>query len=147
MKKIITSIIISIFLFSSTFIANANNDIINRLFDLNTWVEEYRLNLSTLRPSSFSNPAVQKTYDEFIQIDRQLKDSFLGAYRNWNISFYEMQDLITHYNTFVYYTGKTFSYISLQEKWQRGKQTQKAILNGYTQMRTSYKRVKHILNK
>lgn len=147
MKKIIASIIISISLFTSAFVANANNDIINGLFDLNTWVEEYKLNLSTLEQSSFSNPAVQQTYDKFIETDAQLRELFLSQYRAWEISYYEMQDLINSYNSFVYYTGRTFSYISLQEKGQRGKEIEKAIANGYTQMRNNYAKVKHILRK
>ncbi len=134
-------------MFSSSFSMNAHATIIEQMFDLNTWVEEYNLNISSLEYNSFSNPAVQKTYDKFIILDKDLKKAFMTEYRSGKISYYEMQDLITAYNNFVYYTSKTFSYISFEERGYRGKETQNAINNSYSQMRQNYAKVRHILSK
>jgi hypothetical protein len=56
-----------------------------------------------------------------------------------------MQDIIDSYENFIYYVERTFYYITLEESGIRGIETQNAILNGYTNMRSSYINVKNIL--
>ena len=58
-----------------------------------------------------------------------------------------MQDLVTNYENFIYFTNKTFEYIALEEKGHRGKETQRAIEGSYTSMRTYYMRVQHIISR
>ncbi len=147
MKKILQSIIISSFIISSIFSANATEWYIEQIFDLNKGIEVYELELSSLENLNFKNSAIQATYDEFKRVDTVLKDEFIRQYRTWDISYYEMQDLVQDYNNFVYYTSKTFSYISQEEKGFRGRETERAIYNGYSNMRQSYAKVKAIITK
>ena len=147
MKKIIATIIISLLAISNTFIVSANNWKVVDLFDLYNWVEEYTLNLVRLEPTNFDSPNLQKTYNDFLEVDAQLKSVFMYKYRNWEISYYEMQDLIRAYENFVYYTGKTFSYIAEQESWLISPELDRALKNSYTNMRSSYARVFHIMSK
>jgi len=147
MKKIITTIIISISLFTSTFLANADNWKIVELFDIYKWVEEYSLGLIEIEPVSFSNSDLQRTYDEFLIVDKELKTAFISQYRAWDISYYQMQDLITAYNNFVFYSGKTFSYISEKQNWLVSQELDNALKNSYTNMRSSYLKVFHIMSK
>lgn len=147
MKKIIPTIITSIVLISSTFHVSANDGKIVELFDLYNGVEEYSLWLIRLEPVNFSNPNLQKTYNEFLIVDTQLKIVFMNKYRNWEISYYEMQDLITSYKSFVYHTGKTFSYIAEQEAWLISPELDRALKQSYDNMRLSYAKVFHIMNK
>jgi len=147
MKKIIATIIISLLAISNTFIVSANNWKVVDLFDMYNWVEEYTLNLVQLEPTNFHSPNLQKTYNDFLEVDAQLKSVFMYKYRNWEISYYEMQDLIWAYENFVYYTGKTFSYIAEQESWLISPELDRALKNSYTNMRSSYARVFHIMSK
>lgn len=147
MKKIITFIITSIVVISSVFPVSANNGKVVDLFDLFIWVEEYSLGLVQLEPVSFQNPNLQKTYDEFLIVDAELKSTFISQYRAWEISYYQMQDLITSYKNFVYYTGKTFSYIAEQESGLVSSELDRALKNSYDNMRQSYLRVFHIISK
>lgn len=147
MKKIIPTIITSIVLISSTFHVSANDGKIVELFDLYNGVEEYSLWLIRLEPVNFSNPNLQKTYNEFLIVDTQLKIVFMNKYRNWEISYYEMQDLISAYKNFVYYTGKTFSYIAEQEAGLVSPELDRALKNSYDNMRQSYIKVFHIMSK
>jgi len=147
MKKIIATIIISIVLISNAFHVSANDGKIVELFDLYNGVEEYSLWLVQLEPVRFLNPNLQRTYDEFLVVDRELKSVFTAKYRAWEISYYEMQDLIKSYENFVYYTGKTFSYIAEQEAWLVSTELDRALKNSYSNMRTSYAKVFHIMSK
>lgn len=148
MKKIITLIIASSILFSSVFTANASQGYLWGILEINTGIEVYKLeNIPGLTPQSFSNAAVQKTYDEFIKVDEILRDEFINQYRSGNLSNYQMQDLVHNYENFVYYTNKTFEYIDLEERSVRSKETQRAIETSYGNMRTYYVRVQHILSK
>lgn len=147
MKKIIPTIIVSIILISSTFNVSANDGRIVDLFDLYNGVEEYSLWLVQLEKINFTNPKLQKTYDEFLVVDAQLKKVFMSKYRNGEISYYEMQDLIKSYKSFVYHTGKTFSYIAEQEAGLVSPELDRALKNSYSNMWVSYARVFHIMNK
>jgi hypothetical protein len=70
----------------------------------------------------------------------------MSKYRNGEISYYEMQDLITSYKSFVYHTGKTFSYIAEQEAGLVSPELDRALKNSYSNMRVSYARVFHIIS-
>jgi len=132
---------------SSSFSTSAYDWKINELFDLRSWVEIYELENIRLEPVNFTNPALQKTYDEFVVVDRQLKSVFTQKYNNREISYYEMHDLIKAYKSFIYSTSKTFSYIADQQAWFAWPELDKALRISYTNMRTSYARVFHIMNK
>lgn len=147
MKKIIATIIISIILISNAFHVSANDGKIIELFDLYNGVEEYSLWLVKLEAVNFQNPNLQRTYDEFLVVDAQLKTVFMSKYRAWEISYYEMQDLIKSYENFVYYTGKTFSYIAEQESGLVSSELDRALKSSYANMRSSYARVFHIMSK
>ena len=58
-----------------------------------------------------------------------------------------MQDLIKNYKNFIYYTDKTFYYISEEEKGLRGKEIQNAIYSGYSNMRLYYSNIQDIISK
>jgi len=147
MKKIIICIIMSVIMISSSFSVSANDGKIVELFDLYSWVEEYSLGLVELEAVSFQNPRVQRTYDEFLIVDTQLRSVFMQKYRSREISYYQMQDLITAYNNFVYHTGRTFSYISDQQNWLVSSELDNALKNSYSKMRSSYLKVVHIMSK
>jgi hypothetical protein len=146
MKKILNSIIISSFLTASIFTANAEQGHIEKLLDLWSWIESYKIeSIPSLEVKTFQSSDVQSTYNEFMQIDIALRAEFMNQYRSWNFSYYQIQDLINSYSDFIYYIDKTFYYITLEEAWIRGKETQQAIISGYTNMRSSYVNVKNII--
>ncbi len=146
MKYIFTLIISSCIVFTSIFTANAQEEYIESLLDLNFGPESYQIeNIPSLKTQTFSSPAVQSTYDEFIQIDAALRAEFISQYRSGDLSYYQIQDLINSYSDFIYYVERTFYYITLEESGIRGTETQRAILNGYTNMRNSYVNVVNII--
>ena len=147
MKKIIATIIISILVISNAFHVSANDWKIVEMFDLYNGVEEFSLWLVQLEPVNFASPNLQNTYNEFLIVDWELKNTFMTKYRNGEISYYEMQDLTSAYKNFVYYTGKTFSYIAEQESGLVSSELDRALKNSYTNMRSSYIKVFHIMSK
>lgn len=147
MKKIVTlSIILSSIFFSSIFTASANEGYLEQLLEINTGIEVFQMeNIPSLDPQYFSNSWVQATYDEFIKTDTILRTEFIRQYRAGEITNYQMQDLITNYGRFIYYTNQTFWYIAREERWLRGPEIEKAIYNGYSNMRVYYNNVKNIV--
>lgn len=146
MKKILTLIIASSFICASIFTTNADEWYIEKLLDLNSGVQAYQLDsIPSLASLTFQSSAVQSTYDEFKIIDAALRAEFIAQYRAWSLSHYQMQDIIGSYSNFIYYVEKTFYYITLEEKGFRSRETETAIINGYTNMRSSYANVKNIL--
>lgn len=149
MKKIILSaVILSSLLFSSILSVNAQEWFISELLELDTGIEVYNLSqIPSLEPQNFSNSSVQATYNEFLSIDRVLRNEFISQYRAGDITTYQMQDLVTSYKNFLYYTNRTFMYIAQEERWIRSKETQLAINSGYSNMRISYSRVVNIISR
>lgn len=140
-------IILSSIFFSSISIVNAQEWYLDRLLEINTGIEVFEINTSTLESLTFSNPQLQNTYNEFVNLDRVLKDEFIRQYRAWEISYYLMNDIVSNYNTFVYYTNQTFYYLKQRELWFTGRHTDRAIRNGYSNMRVYYTRVKALVAK
>lgn len=126
---------------------SAEEGYLEKLLDLNTGIEVFDINTATIDPLEFYNPQIQYTYDEFISVDRVLRDEFIRQYRTWEISYYRMADITTNYNNFVYYTNKTFYYLRQRELGYTGKHTDRAIRNGYSNMRVYYTRVKALVAK
>ena len=94
-KKIINSIIALTIIFSSISITFAEEWYIEKLLDLNYWVEEYDLNLSEINYISFNNSKYSKIYSELNRIDNILKDSFMNSYRKWEYSYYKINWIVS----------------------------------------------------
>ena len=149
MKYIFSLVSISIFvIFSSPISVRADGWYLDELLQLSTWLESHKMEeIPKLENRIFSNAAVQKTFNEFQKIDTILREEFTKQFVAWDISYYQMQDLITNYTDFLYFTNKTFSYVSEHEKWLRGEEINRAIESGYSNMRMSYGRIKGILER
>jgi len=148
MKKIINSIIISSFLFTSLFTVNASDGLLWDMLEINTGIEIYALeNIPSLESQYYNDNNVQNTYNKFLEIDSILRTEFSRQYRNGDITNPQMQDLVHNYKNFVYYTNKTFWYISEEEKWLRGREIQRAIHNWYSNMRLYYSNIQNIISQ
>ena len=146
MKKIMICIIMLSSFFSSIFSVSAQNWFLSDLLEIQTGLEVYDLeNIPKLASQNFSSAAIQETYNEFIRVDTLLRNEFIRQYRNWDISYYQISDIIKNYKDFLYYTNITFWYISETERWLRGPQIRNAISDSYSNMRMSYNRVINIL--
>ncbi len=147
MKYLLTVSIVAFSLFfSSIFSASAEEGYLEQLLQLSTGLESSQMEkIPELETQKFSNPSVQKTFDEFIKLDRILRAEFIRQFENGDISYYQMQDLITSYGNFLYYTNKTFGYIVYTDKGLRGDEIDRAIESGYSNMRMSYAKVKGII--
>ena len=143
---ILLSIIFVLWVFSSVSYVSANQGVLEKMLEINTWLEVYNMqSIPGLSEQSFTNSSVQKTYEEFMKIDDILRNEFIRQYRWGQISHYQMQDLVTNYKNFLYYTNKTFDYISEEEKWVRWREVQNAINSWYSNMRIYYRNVKNII--
>ncbi len=146
-KTIHLTIICLLCFFSSIFVSHAQEGYMSQLLQLETGTEIYKFqNLPTLNPRTFKNPNVQFTFNRFRHVDAVLRNEIISQYAQWNITTYQLQDLIRTYWLFIYHTWKTFGYIDRSERWLRGKEIETAIANGYSQMRMSYRKVQGILS-
>ena len=145
MHKIITAIITTLVIFSSISTTNAEDSYIERLLDLNYWVEQYNLDLSEIKYISFNNDKYNRIYNELKMVDSILKKEIMKNYRNWDYTYYQANWIVTNYNNFVYYTNKFFFYLKLKEQNNNYKEVDTAIIRNYTNMRTSYNTMKNII--
>ena len=143
MKKIILSIIVVTIFFSSLSNTFASEWYIERLFDMNYWVEKATLDLSELDYIQFNNSKYKNMYYEFKTADGILRKEFIKKYRNSEYSYYQINWIITNYNNFIYHINKFFYYLKLNERGYNSKELDNAIINSYTNMRRSYIHVKN----
>lgn len=145
MKKIILPIITLTIIFSSLSNTFAKEWTLERLLDLNYWVEKYNLSLSQIDYIRFNDSKYNNMYNELIEIDSTLRNEFMKKYRNWEYEYYQMNWIVTNYKNFVYYVNKYFLYIRMKEINNRYMELDTAILNSYRNMRSSYNKVKNIV--
>jgi len=118
-----------------------------QLLELNTGLEVYELSIPKMDVMTFSESSLQNTYNEFIRVDGILRNEFIRQYRLGELTYYQMRDIITNYSNYIYYTNRTFYYLRQKELGYDNKETQRAIKNGYSSMRTYYVRVKGVISK
>ena len=152
MKKIFITFTIAIilfFLFLNYTLASEwySEWYLEKLLDINYWVEDYDLNLGSIKDVNFSTTKFRKIFKEFKRVDILLKQEILKKYRNSNFSYYKVNDIISNYKNFTYYTNQFFYYISIKESNPGFKEAHIAILKNYRKMRIYYKRVKILVNK
>ena len=145
MKKIILSIITFCFIFSSLSITFAEEWYIERLLDINYWVEQYNLKLSNIYYIHFNDEKYNRIYNELKTIDSILRNEFMKKYRNWEYKYYQTNWIITNYNNFIYYTNKFFYFLKLKEQNSNYKELDPAIISSYKNIRSSYIKVKDII--
>lgn len=139
-------IILSSLLFSSISMTYAEEWYLEKLLELNTGLEVYEMGLTQMDSMTFSNQSIQNTYNAFLKVDTSLRNEFIRQYRAWELSYAQMRDIVVNYNTYIYYTNRTFYYLRQKELGYDNKETQRAIINGYSSMRTYYVRVKGVIN-
>ncbi len=147
MKNKIYQTILCFFLFSSLCPMSSFASEVDELFGFPYSVEVFSLQMTDREVREFDNTDVQKAYNDFLILDSNIQNALITEYQLGNISYYEMQDVIAAYKSFVFYTQRVFYYISLEEKMHRSQTTRNAIYSAYVNMRTSYERVQNILEK
>ncbi len=145
MKKIILAIILFTFFFTNFYITFAEEWYIEKLLDLNYWVEQKKLDLSKIDYISFQSSKYNYIYEQIIISDSTLREWFMKKYRNWDFEYYQTNWIITNYNNFVYYTNQFFFYLKIKEQNNNFVELDTAIINSYTNMRSSYRKVKNII--
>jgi hypothetical protein len=145
MRKIILFIITLTIIFSSLSNTFAKEWTLERVLDLNYWVEEFKLNLSNIDYVRFNSSKYNNMYNELIKIDSTLRTEFMKKYRNWEYEYYQINWIITNYNNFVYYINKFFFYTKIKESNSRYVELDTAIINSFRNMRISYNKVKNIV--
>lgn len=145
MKKIISIIITLTLILSSLSTTFAEEWYIERLFDLNYNIEETNLNLSQINYIHFNEEKYNRIYNEFKTVDSILKKWFMKNYREWNYEYYQINWIITNYNNFIYHTNQFFFFIKLKEQNNNYTENNTAIIRSYTNMRSSYNKVKNLI--
>ncbi len=142
--KNLVYIILSIFtFFSISNITSANKEwYIEKILDLNYWIEEYKIQINDIDYIYFYDEESQKLYDNFRSADKLLKDEIIRLYRDWKIDYYKMNWITQNYNLFIYHTNKMFKYISLKEVRSNLKELDIAILKNYENSRSYYYKTK-----
>lgn len=141
-------IIIAFFIFISTSnIVNAEEWYIERLLQINSWVEAFDIELTSLDTYYFRDEALRNTYLEFVKVSSLLKKEIIKKYENSELEYYQTKWIITNYKNFIYYTNQIFYFLKLREDWYNWKELDTAVLETYQNIRTYYKRLKNLIYK
>jgi hypothetical protein len=147
MKKIIRVIITFIILFSNLDTTFAEEWKIEKLLDLNYWIEEFKINLAELDNYYFKYDKYNNTYSELKYLNEVLKDGFIKKYRNGDYTYNQINWIITSHKNFIYHANKYFGFLKLQEKYPNDMDMDDAIIKSNTSMRSSFKKLKNIARK
>lgn len=148
MNSKITSIIIALILFfSSANFSFAEEWYIERLFDLNFWIEEYKLDLAEINYINFNENKYNNIYNELKTVDAILRNEIMKNYRNWEYKYYQTNWIVKNYNNYIYHINKYFLFIKLKEQNPNLRELDSAILKSYTNLKNSYIRIKNLIKK
>jgi len=145
MKKFILHIIVVISFFSIANTSFADEWYIEKLLDLNYWIEEYSLQLPSFNTLYFKDSNTQNMFKELDHINELLKQEIMKKYRSWEFDYYQVNGIVSSHKNFVYYSNKLFYYISLKDQWYRYKELDDAILINYRNTKSSYRKVKNLV--
>jgi len=144
MNKIIKTIITLSIILSSLSTTFAEEWYLEKLLDLNYWVEQYNLNLSNINYIYFWDDKYNRIYNELKTVDSLLKNGFMKQYRNWDFEYYQINWIIINYNNFIYHTNQFLFFIKLKEQNNNYVELDSAIINSSKNMKSSYNKVKNI---
>lgn len=147
MKKIITTIIVLISVFSIQIPTFATNEpIFERLLDLNYWVEEYDLQLAHLDNMYFFDNNINQMHSQFQKENEKMKKEIIMYYRQGRFTNYQTQGIIKAQKNFVYYTNQIFVHMRHKELDPNYADVDGEILDNYRQSRSAYNKIKKIIN-
>jgi len=147
MKKIITSIIVLISIISIQSPVFASDEpIFERILDLNYWVEEYDLQLAHLNEMYFFDKNLNNMHSEFQNANENIKQEIIMYYRQGRFTNYQTQGIIRAQKNFVYYTNQIFIHMKYKELDPNYADVDGQILDNYRKARSSYNKIKQIIN-
>lgn len=146
MRKI-TAIILTFFVFFS--IANntyANDLSIEKILDLNYWLETKKLNLKDINRYTFKDYSKTQMLNNFVYLDWLLRSEVTRLYRNQELSYNKMNWVVRSYNNFIYYINRYFYYEYLAEN-SNYKELSTASDRNFELARWYFKKTKNIIRR
>ncbi len=138
MKKLLSSIIILIYIFSIGKTNFVSADFFEDFLNLETWLEEISFEFYTLENPKLKDSKYQKQYYILNKINSLIKESILKQYKAWKFWYYQTNWLVTHYNNFIYYSNKYFSSLKDIELYWKTKETQNNLYKNMRDMKFHY---------
>ena len=138
MQKIIKSIIVFIFIFSIANINTSHWDYFEDFLNLETWLQEIKLDFVELKNQNLKNSKAQKQFNILNRINPKIKKAILSQYKSGKFWYYQTNWLVRHYNNFIYYSNKYFSSLKNLEIYWNTKEVQSNIAKNFSNMKHYY---------
>ncbi len=145
MKKITNLIIFFSLIFSSLSTTFAEEWYIEKVLNLNFAKQEYSINLEKIEYVNFSTSYNKRMYDNIKKANNTLKDSFIAKYKSWEYEYYQINGIIKNYSNFIYHTNNLFYFLKIRERGCDYKELDTAIIRSYTNMKSSFTKVRNIV--
>lgn len=145
MKKIYKIIIIIFFIISSYKYAYTEEWYIEKLLNLNYIIEENNIELIKIKYYSFNNSSYNNLYKNLKYIENTLKKEIMKNYKNWKYTYYQVNWIINSYKDFIYYINNLLSLLKIKEKNIDYIDLDRALLNTYTNIRSSFTKIKNLV--
>lgn len=138
MKKLFSFIIILFSIFSIEKINISNADFMEDLLNLETGVEELKLDFYSLENPNLKNSSDQEKFYKLDKLNKLVKQAVIKQYKNKRFWYYQTQWLITDYNYFIYYSNKYFSELKNKEIYWSTKEIESNIYKNLRNMKFHY---------
>jgi len=138
MQKFIKSIIIFIFIFSIANINISHWDYFEDFLNLETWLQEIKLDFIELQNPNLKNTKWQKQFNILNRINPKIQKAILTQYKLKRFGYYQTLWLVEHYNNFIYYSNKYFSSLKNLEIYWNTKEVKINIYNNFSNMKHYY---------
>jgi len=149
MKKIFYIIIFITIIFTSEKTFASEWEIWN-LFNFEFALETFDINeLSKLNKYSFKYKDISRVYNTFVWYDKIMRSEIINQYKKWKLDYYQTNQIIQDYNTFIYYINELFNYFQMIEQnknYLNDKEFKYAFSRSYQNAKIYYKYLKLDLN-
>ncbi len=147
MKKIVSLIIIFVWIFSILNFVNASEWEVSNILDLEYGIQESDLDNIYIKNVKLKNTKYNIMYNKMKKVDTVIKKEILRKIEAGEFSYYTWFDIIRAYSSFIYSVNRLFELYSFKENWSDDPYINSNIRNTSFVMKTHYKRLQYLVNK
>lgn len=144
MKKIISLIIIFVYIFSIANFVNASEWEVSDILELEYGIQESDLNEIYIKTVSLKDSKYRNKYTSMREVDKVIKKEILRKIQAEEFDYYTWFDVIKTYSSFIYSVNRLFKLYSYKEDWQ---DVDSSIRTTSFQIKTYYKKLQYLVNK
>ncbi len=146
MKKVVSLIIIFIWIFSITNFVDASEWEVSDILDLETGIQSTDLDAIYIKYVNLKTTKYKNKYNSMKKVDIVIKKEILRKIDAWEFDYYTWFDVIRAYWNFIYNVNRLFELYSFKENWSEDPYLDSNIRDISFVIKTHYKRLQYLVN-